>query len=40
MISKEKFERIFIIEIKKNILYYADGFHKKLPIINKLINFY
>jgi len=40
MISKEKFEKIFIIEMKKNILYYADGFHKKLPIINKLINFY
>jgi hypothetical protein len=40
MISKEKFERIFIIEMKENMLYYADGFHKNLPIVNKLVNFY
>jgi hypothetical protein len=40
MMSQEKFERIYIIDIKENMLYHANGFHKNLPIINQLINFY
>ncbi|SMP21099.1 hypothetical protein SAMN06264346_1066 [Chryseobacterium profundimaris] len=39
-ISKEKFEKIYIRDIKENILFYSEGFHKNLPIINLILNFY
>lgn len=40
VISKEKFLKIYIIDIKVNIVNYTDGFHKNLPIFNQFIHFY
>ncbi|MFC4687672.1 hypothetical protein ACFO4P_12070 [Epilithonimonas pallida] len=38
-VSNEKFEKIYIEDIKNEVLYYYEGFHNKLPTKKILLTF-
>ncbi|WP_434574806.1 hypothetical protein [Riemerella anatipestifer] len=35
--SKEKFDKIYIVDVKDNNMYYTMGFHKNLKVVSKIL---